>query len=129
MKKGSTLPEGMSEYRLIFFRESEMMQAIGAFVRQQKQPPPVGMVTRIVFDEQEYSMTLHMALDSGSKVEHTFNKSEITEALIRYCKYVRIPLPRAGKKELRIVSNRPAFLIREPGSGLDYDDVPVDFRV
>jgi hypothetical protein len=41
MKKGSTLPEGMSEYRLIFFRESEMMQAIGAFVRQQKQPPTI----------------------------------------------------------------------------------------
>ncbi|MCZ8312117.1 MAG: hypothetical protein ACK5U4_05660 [Rhodospirillales bacterium] len=128
MKKKSALPDGMSEYRLIFFRESEMVQAIGAFVRLQKKPLPVGMITRMVFDEGDFSMTLHMERDSGGKVERSFKQSEIAAALIGYCKNARIPLPRSGNKELRIISNRPAFLIREHGSGLDLDDALVDFR-
>lgn len=124
----SALPDGMSEYRLIFFRESEMVQAIGAFARTQKKPLPVGMITRMVFDELELTMTLHLEPDSGGKVQQVYNASEIAAALIGYCKNARIPLPRTAKKELRIIANRPAFLIREHGAGVGGDDALVDFK-
>jgi hypothetical protein len=127
MKNRSALPEGLSEYRIIFFRESEMVQAIGAFVRVQKTPLPVGSIARMVFDAGDCSMTLHLEPDAGGKVERVFKQSEVAAALIGYCKYARIPLPRSGKKELRIISNRPAFLIRENGTGGDTDDALVDF--
>jgi hypothetical protein len=128
MKSNTPLPEGMSEYRLIFFRESEMVRAIGAFVRMQKKPLPIGTIARMVFDEADCSMTLHLEPDTGGKVERSFTQSEVAAALIGYCKDVRIPLPRSGTKELRVISNRPAFLIRERGSGRDSDDALVDFR-
>jgi|GEM_PF-468968 len=127
-KRKSALPDGMSEYRLIFFRESEMVQAIGAFARLQKKPLPVGMILRMVFDEDQMTMTLHLERDSGGRVEQTYTASEIAAALIGYCKNARIPLPRAANKELRIVANRPAFLIREHGTGLGADDALVDFK-
>jgi hypothetical protein len=127
MSKGAGLPEGISEYRLIFFRESEMVQAIGAFARMRKKPLPVGQITRLMFDPDDLTMMVHMEKDSGGKLQRSFKAAEVAAALIGYCKTARIPLPRGGNKELRIIANRPAFLIREHGSKTDLDDHLVDF--
>ena len=127
MSKAAGLPEGVSEYRLIFFRESEMVQAIGAFARMRKKPLPVGQITRMLFDTDDLSMTLFLEKDTGGKMQRSFKAAEVAAALIGYCKTARIPLPRGGNKELRVIANRPAFLIREHGSKTDLDDHLVDF--
>jgi hypothetical protein len=120
MSKAAGLPPGVWEYRLIFFRESELVRAIGGFARLRKTPLPVGQITRLVLDADALTLSLHLEKDDGGSVERVYNASEVAAALISYCKDARIPLPRKGNKELRVISGRPAFLIREraaPQSG------------
>ena len=119
MSKAAGLPPGVWEYRLIFFRESELVRAIGAFARLRKKPLPVGQITRLVLDPEAVTLSIHLEKDNGGMVERTYGANEIAAALIAYCKDARIPLPRKAVKELRVISNRPAFLIRERGNEQD----------
>jgi len=116
VSKAAGLPPGVWEYRLIFFRESELVRAIGAFARMRKKPLPVGQITRLVLDADEITLSLHLEKDDGGIVARKFTANEVAAALIAYCKDARIPLPRKAVKELRVISNRPAFLIRERGA-------------
>ncbi|MBI3505358.1 MAG: hypothetical protein HY059_10990 [Proteobacteria bacterium] len=115
MSKAAGLPPGVWEYRLIFFRESELVRAIGGFARLRKKPLPVGQITRLVLDPEAITLSIHLEKDNGGMVARTYNANEVAAALIAYCKDARIPLPRKASKELRVISNRPAFLIRERG--------------
>jgi hypothetical protein len=109
------LPAGIWEYRLIFFRESELVRAMGAFARLRKKPLPVGQITRLVLDPEALTLAVHLEKDDGGKVQRKFTASEVAAALIAFCKDARIPLPRKAAKEMRVIANRPAFLIRERG--------------
>jgi hypothetical protein len=119
VSKAVGLPPGVWEYRLIFFRESELVRAIGAFARLRKKPLPVGQITRLVLDADEITLSLHLEKDNGGTISRKFSSNEVAAALIAYCKDARIPLPRNASKELRVISNRPAFLIRERGDAQD----------
>ncbi|MBL8808477.1 MAG: hypothetical protein JNN22_16650, partial [Rhodospirillales bacterium] len=120
------LPAGIWEYRLIFFRESELVRAIGAFARLRKKPLPVGQITRLVLDSEELTLAVHLEKDDGGKVQRKFSGPEVAAALIAYCKDARIPLPRKAAKEMRVIANRPAFLIRERGPAQDGADQEIE---
>jgi hypothetical protein len=127
MAKGPAVPPGMDEYRLIFFRESELIRALGAYRRVRKDPLPPGQIARLQCDPKSMRVTLSVQLDDGEIVRAGFDASEVAAALIVHCKDVRIPLSRSAEKTLRMVAGRPAFLIKEHGGIADGDD-PVEFK-
>ncbi len=127
-KKSAALPPGMDEYRLVFFRESELVRALSGYRRLRKDPLPPGQVARIQCDADDLSVTLHLQKDSGAVVRVAFQAPEVAAALIVHCKDARIPLSRSAEKTLRMVAGRPAFLIKEfGGPPVDADD-EVEFR-
>jgi hypothetical protein len=127
MAKAPALPPGMDEYRLIFFRESELIRALGAYRRVRKDPLPPGQIARLQCDSKSMRVTLFVQLDDGEMVRAGFEAPEVAAALIVHCKDVRIPLSRTAEKSLRMVAGRPAFLIKEHGGLPDGDD-SVEFK-
>jgi hypothetical protein len=127
MAKAPALPAGMDEYRLIFFRESELARALGAYRRVRKDPLPPGQIGKLQCDARTLRVTLVLQTDDGGTVRASFEAPEVAAALIVHCKDVRIPLSRTAEKSLRMVSGRPAFLIKEHGGFPDGDDT-VEFR-
>lgn len=127
MAKPPALPPGMDEYRLIFFRESELVRALGAYRRVRKDPLPPGQIAKLQCDAQSLRVTVFLQKDDGATVRASFEAPEVAAALIVHCKDVRIPLSRTAEKSLRMIAGRPAFLIKENGGFPDGDD-PVEFR-
>lgn len=127
MAKNAALPPGMDEYRLIFFRESELVRALGAYRRVRKDPLPPGQIAKLQCDAESMSVTVVLQKDDGGTVRASFEAPEVAAALIVHCKDVRIPLSRTAEKSLRMIAGRPAFLIKEHGGFPDGDD-SVEFR-
>jgi hypothetical protein len=127
MAKAPALPPGMDEYRLIFFRESELVRALGAYRRVRKDPLPPGQIAKLQCDAKTLRVTVVMQTDDGSTVRASFEAAEVAAALIVHCKDVRIPLSRSAEKSLRMIAGRPAFMIKEHGGFPDADD-SVEFR-
>lgn len=127
MAKAPALPPGMDEYRLIFFRESELVRALGAYRRVRKDPLPPGQIAKLQCDANSMRVTVVLQTDDGKTVRASFEAPEVAAALIVHCKDVRIPLSRTAEKSLRMVGGRPAFLIKEHGGFPESDD-PVEFR-
>jgi hypothetical protein len=114
-KKASALPPGMDEYRLVFFRESELVRALSGYRRLRKDPLPPGQIARIQCDAESLSVTLFVQKDTGATLRTLFEAPEVAAALIVHCKDARIPLSRSAEKTLRMIAGRPAFLIKEFG--------------
>jgi hypothetical protein len=127
-KKASALPPGMDEYRLVFFRESELVRALSNYRRLRKDPLPPGQIARIQCDADDLSVKLHVQKDSGATLRVEFEAPEVAAALIVHCKDARIPLSRSAEKTLRMIAGRPAFLIKEFGGPPADADDEVEFR-
>lgn len=127
-KKATALPPGMDEYRLVFFRESELVRALSSYRRLRKDPLPPGQIARIQCDSEDLSVKLFVQKDTGATVRVGFEAPEVAAALIVFCKDARIPLSRSAEKTLRMIAGRPAFLIKEFGGPPTEADDEVEFR-
>ena len=90
------------ELRKIFFSNEEVKVAVRSYCINFGKPlPPVDRMHATFKDDIEAFVTLeYYHSDRRNSITVNLSRAEVREALIFYCKQVRIPLPRAGKKVL-----------------------------
>jgi len=90
------------ELRKIFFSNEEVKVAASSYCTNIGKPlPSADRIFATFEDDVEAFVTLEFyRSDRRDSIAVSLSRAEVREALIFYCKRVRIPLPRAGKKVL-----------------------------
>lgn len=90
------------ELRKIFFSNEEVEAATRNYcIRSGKPLPSADKMYATFKDDIEAMVTLHFCRsDRRDPIAVSLSRAEVRDALIAFCKEVRIPLPRAGKKVL-----------------------------
>jgi len=102
------------EARYIVFSYEEALAAIVNWRRSSGRPLPPGTVTSFVLHEDSaraVALLRWMPDKGGEALSMEFAADEIKEALLGYCRYRSIPLPRRSIKRLEIVNQSVALLL------------------
>lgn len=102
------------ELRKILFSTDELRAAIVAHCDATQRPLPDANVSRLVIrKDQSATVTLHFrpSFNPADPAEVVFTGADVREALIRHCRLLGIPLPRAAKKVLWAQDDGMALLI------------------
>lgn len=101
------------ELRKIFFSNEEVEVATRSYCITTGKPlPPADRMYATFKDDIEAMVSLHFCrLDRCDPIVVNLTCAEVREALVGFCKEVRIPLPRAGKKVLWPQSDGIALMI------------------
>lgn len=101
-----------SEYRIIFFDDREIVQALVEHARTQGTKLPPGRVVKMAVDRGTFDVKLFYAKKGEPLRPVEFNAAGLQQALIRHCKTTGIPLPMRARKELRFLEGRIAFVVQ-----------------
>ena len=108
--------EMITETRQITFSPSELIDAVVAHIRSQKQSLPEGKINSIQLEETpDITIALLIQPSGSDKVQRVILRPEVVgAALIAHCKRRGIPVPRKGVKSL-IVSGDSIGLVISTG--------------
>jgi hypothetical protein len=94
-----------SERRLIRFTTPEVEEALRTFAEDQSRALPSSKVTGIEYDGQtEEGVGARVSFENVARPTH-FTALETAAALIAYCRKVRVPIPKQGRKSLHKQKN------------------------
>jgi len=101
------------ELRKIFFSKEEVEVATRSYcINTGKSLPPADRMYAIFKDDIEAMVTLHFfRSDRCEPIVVNLTCAEVRDALVGFCKEIRIPLPRDGKKVLWPQSDGIALMI------------------
>lgn len=97
----SRLPP-LSELRHVTFSKDALIMALKLYFAGCNQPLPVGTVESCIVEAvPDIAVTIAIRDDtSGTLNKVTVAAEKIGAAMIKYCRQVNVPLPRAGQKSL-----------------------------
>lgn len=98
----------MKELRTIIFDEKEAAGALIELCRRANRPTPRGTLKGFVIDESEEDVTGTLTVVDDHGVEHdmAFSQQEIAAALVNFCLYRHIPLPKKAQKMITAVEGQ-----------------------
>ena len=93
------------ERRLIRFTTAEVEEALRRFAEEQERTLPSSKVTGIEYNDQtEEGVGARVTFENVPRPTH-FTALETAAALIAYCRKLRVPIPKQGRKSLHTQKN------------------------
>lgn len=102
-----------SERRLICFSKREAGDAMRRFAASQERELPAGELADVTYAKaNQDGVHVKLAFRNGShQKELNFNEFETAAALIGYCASAKVPIPRQGRKSVRLVGGDLALQV------------------
>jgi hypothetical protein len=106
------LPQ-LSETRHITFGKDALIHALTSYSAATKQPLPPGIVQSCtILAKPDLSVSLVILSDASGTLEKRVIPAEIVgAAMIRYCRLVKVPLPRTSEKSLVSAGDNLVLLV------------------
>jgi hypothetical protein len=103
-----------SELRRIVFSNDELRSALEDYLKGQKTPLPLGVITSVqLSDAPQGTVFLYLAgREDNDRASLALSPEKIAAALLRFCKRQRIPVPRRANKSLIVTGDNVALDIR-----------------
>lgn len=102
-----------TERRHVIFERDELFSALANQMERTGERTKFGSIVDLKIVEDPV-VTVHLVMEMGSDGRRTTTplKPEfVAAALLRYCKYERIPLPKFGTKALRVINDQLALIV------------------
>jgi len=103
----------MQEYRRIVFAPPDVIKAID-YCRRRNRIPGIGdRIQRLCFEDHDgrVSATVHLSGDGLPSPSLVVDATELLAALISYCLYTRVPIPKIGERRVALIGGEPALVI------------------
>lgn len=102
-----------TEIRRIVFSNAELLLALMAQNKSgQDSKMPAGAITAcMVKDEADGIVHVQMLSENGEPATYSVRHAEVGAALLRFCRDAKIPIPKRGKKSLKVVGEDIALYI------------------
>ncbi len=101
----------MQEYRQITFAPQDVIKALDYFRRRNRIPEIGTRLKRIGFDDRDGPVTTTVQLSDDGAAPRCLiiDATELLAALVSYCLYTRVPLPKSGERRISLIDGNPTL--------------------